>query len=120
MEASVIAETESIQIYGFKDSNGGEHVTWMRGLIDENQLDENYEVTPFESYAYIWGDEIASHKQSGWIDDPNNFENHKKASTDFGVRPLSLYSPLRVKLFYYRIIESVKNEQLTERLRNYL
>jgi hypothetical protein len=120
MEASVIAETESIQIYGFKDSNGGEHVTWMQGLLSEEQLDENYEVTPFESYAYIWGDEIASHKQSGWIDDPNNFENHKKASTDFGVRPLSLYSPLRVKLFYWRIVESVKNDQLTERLRNYL
>lgn len=120
MEASVIADTESLRIYGFADSNGGEHVTWMRGLLDEGELDENYSVTPFESYAYIWGDEIASHKQSGYINDPNNFENHKKQSTDFGVRPLSLYSPLRVKLFYLKIANTINDDRLFDKLRSYV
>lgn len=120
MEASVIADTEAIRNYGFNDSNGGEHVTWMRGLIDEGELDEDYEVTPFESYMYIWGDEIASHKQSGFIDDPDNFENHKKASTDFGVRPLNLYSPLRIKILYYNLIKSVNDGRLTDRLIDYM
>lgn len=120
MEASVIVNTESVRIYGFADSNGGEHVTWMRSLIDEKQLNEENEVTPFESYAYVWGDEIASHKQSGFINDPNNFENHKKASTDFGVRPLSLYSPLRIKLFFLKIINTVNDNRLKQRLMNYV
>ena len=44
------------------------------------------------SYCFNWSDphEIAGHKQSGDIDNPNNFENHKAASTDIATKPLDI------------------------------
>ena len=82
MEASILCDLNFVQEHGFSTTkSGGEHVFggWLDRLKKENQITIE-EVTP--SYGYIWGDGLS--KTSGQIDNPNNFENHKKASQDFG------------------------------------
>ena len=90
MEASVIVKMERIREIGFRsDITGYEGLSWYTRLRDERELDEhNKEYIP--SYCFNWSDpsEIAGHKQSGNIGSPNNFENHKLASTDYASRPL--------------------------------
>ena len=82
MEASILCDLNFICEHGFSTSkSGGEHVFggWLDRLKKEDQLTIE-DVTP--SYAYVWGDGLS--KTSGNIDHPDNFENHKKASQDFG------------------------------------
>ena len=83
-EASVLVWMEYVKEYGFKKSNGDEH-SWYKQLVENDKL-EDVEILP--SYIYVWGEEIAKHKQSGDIENINNFENHKENSQDFGERPL--------------------------------
>ena len=84
MEASVIVKMDRIRDIGFRvDKTGFEGLSWYTKLRDEGNLDEhNLDYLP--SYCFNWGDpsEVAGHKQSGDIDNPDNFENHKKASGD--------------------------------------
>ena len=109
MEASVIVKMDRIREIGFRsDLTGYEGLSWYTKLRDEGQLKEDEEMF-VPSYCFNWSDppEMAGHKQSGDIDNPENFENHKRASSDFATRPLrndfdltSTYSP------YYRFIKS--------------
>lgn len=91
LEASVIVKMDRIREIGFRsDLTGYEGLSWYTKLRDENQLDEhNKKYVP--SYCFNWSDpaEIAGHKQSGDINNPNNFDNHKKASLDYAREPLS-------------------------------
>ena len=108
MEASVIVKMSRIREIGFRsDLTGYEGLSWYTRLRDERNLDEN-NPNYVPSYCFNWGDppELAGHKQSGDIDNPKNFENHKKASMDFAKRPLEndfdlgpVYAP------YYRFIK---------------
>ena len=86
MEASILVKKEIFDLVNFNDGTGNEHISWLSYLRNNNQIDENENITPFESYAYIWGD--GEHKQSGNIKNPDNFEEHKKYSIDFGNKPL--------------------------------
>jgi hypothetical protein len=89
LEASVIVKMNRIKEIGFRlDVTGYEGLSWYTKLRDENQLNEhNKDYIP--SYCFNWNDpEIAGHKQSGDINNPDNFENHKKASTDYVKSPL--------------------------------
>jgi hypothetical protein len=90
MEASVIVKMDKIREIGFRvDKTGFEGLSWYTKLRDEGQLDEhNKDYLP--SYCFNWGDpsEVAGHKQSGDIDNPDNFENHKKASGDIPTESL--------------------------------
>ena len=54
------------------------------------------------SYCFNWGDpsEVAGHKQSGDINNPDNFENHKIASGDYAKRPLYGISAKELHDFY--------------------
>tara|TARA_R110000824_G_scaffold96852_6_gene231605 strand:- start:373 stop:1068 length:696 start_codon:yes stop_codon:yes gene_type:complete len=84
MEASIMVDMAFVREHGFSTSqSGGEHVQggWLDKALAQGQLTIE-EVTPRESYAYVWGDGLS--KTSGNIDHPNNFENHKEASQDFG------------------------------------
>jgi hypothetical protein len=96
LEASVIVNMHRIREIGFRsDMTGYEGLSWYTRLRDEKQLDEhNTKYVP--SYCFNWGDpsEIAGHKQSGDIDNPNNFENHKQSSGDYATRPLKCDYPL--------------------------
>lgn len=91
LEASVIVKMNRIREIGFRsDLTGYEGLSWYNKLRDEGHLNEhNKNYVP--SYCFNWGDpaEIAGHKQSGDIDNPHNFENHKQASGDYAKRPLS-------------------------------
>lgn len=90
MEASVIVKMERIREIGFRmDITGMEGLSWYTQLRDEGQLDQNYE-NCIPSYCFNWSDppHIAGHKQSGDINNPNNFEMHKIHSTDYAQGPL--------------------------------
>lgn len=91
LEASVIVKMERIREIGFRsDMTGYEGLSWYTKLRDEKQLDE-YNKNYVPSYCFNWSDthEVAGHKQSGDINNPDNFENHKKASGDYVKSPLS-------------------------------
>lgn len=113
LEASVIVKMNRIREIGFRtDLTGYEGLSWYTKLRDERQLDEhNQYFVP--SYCFNWSDpsEVAGHKQSGDINNPDNFENHKHASVDFAQGPLlgetdltEVYAP------YYKFI--VENNHL--------
>jgi glycosyltransferase involved in cell wall biosynthesis len=91
LEASVIVRMERIREIGFRsDLTGYEGLSWYTKLRDEGNLDENNrQYVP--SYCFNWSDphEVAGHKQSGDINNPDNFENHKLASMDYAKRPLN-------------------------------
>ena len=90
LEASVIVKMDRIREIGFRsDLTGYEGLSWYTKLRDEGQLDEhNKNYVP--SYCFNWSDpaEVAGHKQSGDINNPDNFENHKKSSQDYVKGPL--------------------------------
>jgi hypothetical protein len=90
LEASVIVKMDRIREIGFRsDLTGYEGLSWYTKLRDEKQLDEhNKNYVP--SYCFNWSDiaEVAGHKQSGDINNPANFENHKLASQDYAEGPL--------------------------------
>ncbi len=91
LEASVIVKMSRIREIGFRtDATGYEGLSWYTRLRDEGQLDEhNTEYVP--SYCFNWSDpaELAGHKQSGDINNPNNFDNHKQRSNDISNKPLN-------------------------------
>ena len=115
MEASIIVKMDRIREIGFRsDLTGYEGLSWYTKLRDERQLDE-YNPNYVPSYCFNWGDpaEIAGHKQSGDIDNPDNFDNHKKSSGDMATEPLvglsddelyNVYKP------YYEFLKSNLNE----------
>jgi len=123
MEASVIVKMERIREIGFRtDITGMEGLSWYTQLRDEKQLDENYkDYVP--SYCFNWSDppHIAGHKQSGNIDSPNNFEEHKLRSVDYATRPLE-YNPEFTKIYdsYYEYFRLHKEEFPEDMLTKYV
>lgn len=109
LEASVIVKMNRIKEIGFRsDLTGYEGLSWYTKLRDEKQLDEhNKNFIP--SYAFNWSDpsNIAGHKQSGDIDNPNNFENHKISSTDFSTELLYPISKIELYNFYQRYYDFI-------------
>lgn len=105
MEASVIVKMDRIREIGFLTNSGYEGLGWYTALRDEKQLDEN-NTNHIPSYCFNWGDpsHMAGHKQSGDIDNPNNFENHKIASGDIAKYPLGLYDVNTEYTQFYKYI----------------
>lgn len=113
LEASVIVKMNRIKEIGFRsDITGYESLSWYTKLRDEKELDENNK-NYIPSYCFNWSDpaEIAGHKQSGNIDGIDNFENHKKASTDYAKRPLEIMSQERLKQVYLKYYDWIKNNK---------
>jgi len=107
MEASVIVKMDRIREIGFRtDITGYEGLSWYTKLRDEGQLNEHYE-NYVPSYCFNWSDpdEIAGHKQSGDINNPKNFENHKAASVDVSAKPLDRFGSAEIMPFYARYFE---------------
>jgi len=118
MEASVIIKMDRIREIGFRsDFTGYEGLSWYTQLRNEKQLDENNK-NCLPSYCFNWSDpsEVAGHKQSGDINNPNNFENHKVQTRDYAKGPLT---PLTKEELdeeykkYYRFLD--ENENLFNR-----
>jgi hypothetical protein len=100
-----------IREIGFRsDMTGYEGLSWYTKLRDEKQFDEmNNNYIP--SYCFNWSDphEVAGHKQSGDINNPNNFENHKEASKDYALRPLQKLSKEEIDLVYKKYYDWIEN-----------
>jgi glycosyltransferase involved in cell wall biosynthesis len=113
MEASVIVKMDRIREIGFRnDLTGYEGLSWYTRLRDEKQLDEHYPIY-LPSYCFNWGDpaEMAGHKQSGDINNPNNFENHKNASGDHAHSPLFPISMEELNNVYKPYFEFLKTNE---------
>lgn len=111
LEASVIVKMDRIREIGFRsDITGYEGLSWYDRLRDEGQLDEN-NLNYLPSYCFNWSDphEVAGHKQSGDINNPDNFENHKLASGDYAKRPLYGISDKELYDFYKPYYEWIIN-----------
>jgi hypothetical protein len=96
-----------IREIGFRiDITGYEGLSWYTRLRDEGQLNE-YNANHVPSYCFNWSDtgEIAGHKQSGNINAPNNFEEHKAASTDYASRPLERLAKPHLDSVYKKYYE---------------
>jgi glycosyltransferase involved in cell wall biosynthesis len=84
LEASVVGDIKKVREYGYLLETGKEGLGWYTKARDNKELDE-HEKFYIPSYCFNWndGDQMkAPHKQSGDIDNPNNFENHKENSLD--------------------------------------
>jgi glycosyltransferase involved in cell wall biosynthesis len=103
MEASVIADIKKVREYGYLLETGSEGLGWYTKMRDKKELNEN-DTHCIPSYCFNWNDGDAMgapHKQSGDIDNPNNFENHKKASKDIAPRRLlEVYSDADMRQIY--------------------
>jgi glycosyltransferase involved in cell wall biosynthesis len=110
LEASVIVKMPRIRQIGFRsDITGYEGLSWYTKLRDEGNLNEhNKNYVP--SYCFNWGDphEVAGHKQSGNINSPTNFDEHKKASRDVANAPLVAISDEELKDVYAKYFEWLK------------
>jgi glycosyltransferase involved in cell wall biosynthesis len=124
LEASVIVKMERIREIGFRsDLTGYEGLSWYTKLRDEKQLDE-YNPKFVPSYCFNWSDpaEVAGHKQSGDIDNPNNFDNHKDASLDVADSPLVGLSNEELQIVYepyFEFLRTHRNEFDEEQYNRY-
>lgn len=94
MEASIISCIKKVREYGFLLETGSEGLGWYTKMRDKGELNEHHkQYVP--SYCFNWndGEEMnAGHKQSGDINNPNNFENHKLRSLDMAKEPVQAYT----------------------------
>lgn len=113
LEASVIVDMKRIKDIGFRtDITGYEGLSWYTKLRDEGHLDEhNKDYVP--SYCFNWSDppDMAGHKQSGNINLPDNFEQHKDASKDVSISPLSVYDESYINNVYFRYYEWLRENK---------
>jgi len=102
MEASVIASMEKVRQYGYLMETGKEGLAWYTQMPDAKELvEDDNDCIP--SYCFNWndGDQLnAPHKQYGDIDNPDNFENHKKASNDIVNRDIKILWPTQLANIY--------------------
>lgn len=107
MESSIIVDTKNV--FFEETLTGEEHIPWLTKLRDDKAIKEDdYAIQP--SYAFVWGDGL--HKNSGNIQNPANFENHKSASKDFG----SKLELVDLKNIYQSFYNHTKDKRLLEYL----
>lgn len=112
MEASFITYRKVIEEYGYRLETGSEHLSWYNWLMDNKKVLIDEDSIP--GYCFNWGDEgnIAGHKQSGDIKNPNNFENHKKHTTDIITRPIKHIELNNIYKPYFNFIkQNVKTSE---------
>jgi glycosyltransferase involved in cell wall biosynthesis len=103
LEASVVSSMDLVRKYGYLLETGKEGLAWYTKMRDNKELDE-HDTHYIPSYCFNWNDgqEMnAPHKQSGDIDNPNNFDNHKEQSLDkVDGRKLQVYSSEQKRKVY--------------------
>jgi glycosyltransferase involved in cell wall biosynthesis len=114
LEASVVASINLVRQYGYLLETGKEGLAWYTKLRDNKQLDEN-DSYYIPSYCFNWndGEEMsAPHKQSGDINNPNNFNNHKVASKDsVNGRKLQVYSQEQMATIYMPYFDFIEHNK---------
>jgi glycosyltransferase involved in cell wall biosynthesis len=108
LEASVIVRKAELD---FNMTTGSEGLKWYTRLRDQGELDEN-ETKSIPAYAFDWSDpfQIHPHRQSGAIDRPNNFEEHKLCSQDIHIRSIRRIDVSYFNRDYYEYLKEHKNE----------
>lgn len=103
LEASIVASIDKVREYGYLLETGKEGLAWYTKMRDNKELDEHDNIY-VPSYCFNWNDgDImeAPHKQSGDIDNSENFNNHKAQSLDrVNSRSLSIYSEEKLRETY--------------------
>ena len=103
LEASVVGDINKVKEYGYLLETGKEGLGWYTKARDNKELNE-HDTHYIPSYCFNWNDgqEMkAPHKQSGDIDNPNNFENHKAQSLDkVNGRDLNIWNEKKVSDMY--------------------
>lgn len=111
LEASVVASTKKVREYGYLLETGKEGLGWYTKMRDNVELDEN-DSYYLPSYCFNWNDGAqmnAGHKQSGDINNPDNFNNHKAASLDaVNGRSLSIYNEETIREIYKPYLDFIK------------
>lgn len=120
LEASVVADISKVREYGYLLDTGREGLGWYTKMRDNKELDE-HDKRYVPSYCFNWqdGDLMkAPHKQSGDIDNPNNFDNHKRMSMDaVDGRRLTIWDEERISdmyIPYYRYLNDTKTQYPTD------
>ena len=111
LEASVIVKMSRIREIGFReDRTGYEGLSWYTRLRDEGNLWENNS-NYVSSYCFNWSDpsDMAGHKQSGNIDSPTNFQEHKLRSNDVLNRPLNRCGREVLEKYYQKYYNYLKD-----------
>jgi glycosyltransferase involved in cell wall biosynthesis len=114
LEASVVADINKVREYGYLLETGKEGLGWYTKMRDNKEMDE-YDTHFIPSYCFNWNDgqEMkAPHKQSGDINNPENFENHKKNSLDrVDGRKISIWNEKKVYKMYQPYFEFLKKNR---------
>ena len=126
LEASVIADREKVRHYGYHLETGKEGLAWYTKMRDNRELDE-HDIRYVPSYCFNWNDgqEMkAPHKQSGDIDNPDNFKNHKANSLDkvYG-RELEIWGVEKIRETYkpyFDFIQKYRADFPEDLVRKYL
>lgn len=126
MEASVMCDIKKVREYGFLLETGKEGLGWYTKARDNKELDEN-DPKFIPSYCFDWNSNPTNsfqHRQSGDIDNPSNFENHKNNCTDsVNGRKIQWYTKEKMNEIYspYReYFESNKNSFDPELFEKYI
>jgi len=112
LEASVIVKLNRIKEIGFReDLTGYEGLSWYTQLRNEGHINENNK-NYLPAYCFNWGDpkHMAGHKQSGDLDNPENFENHKKATQDKVTRPIKINTEVKEYKKYFDFL--IENKEI--------
>lgn len=117
MEASVVVFIDELKKRGFRPETGSEHCGWYQELVDEGKFLTDADTIP--GYCFNWSRSTgpSDHKQSGDINNPNNFFNHKDHSNDHATRPLTMVDPVQLDIIlepYYQTLRERKNETLNK------
>ena len=103
MEASVLCDIEKVREYGFLLETGKEGLAWYTKARDNKELDE-HDKYYIPSYCFDWNSnptDTFQHRQSGDIDNPDNFDNHKKNCVDrVNGRELQFYNTQQMLEIY--------------------
>lgn len=125
LEASILADIRKVREYGYLLETGKEGLGWYTKMRDNKELNE-HDTYYIPGYCFNWNDgqEMnAPHKQSGDIDNPNNFENHKTASKDrVNGRNLQIWAKENLtKMYepYFKFISETKANYPPELLEKY-
>jgi len=114
LEASIVASIEKVREYGYLLETGKEGLGWYTKMRDNRELDE-HDKNYLPSYCFNWNDGYemnAPHKQSGDIDNPNNFNNHKEASRDaVNGRELSIYTEEKMRETYKPYFDFIREHE---------
>lgn len=86
-EPSIFVKAEHIYKYGFSQSTTDQHLQWVNPLIENDGIFVDKTGKP--TLIYNWSDSFDTFKTSADYQNPNNFRNYRKYSTDHGDKIIS-------------------------------